>query len=124
MGTNDIRRGASASQVIQAMTTIAGKVKANGARVLGVTIVPRHNATAGAPTPWDSSKTRIRNEVNDWIRGRGPFDGVIDFSRVVNDPADPDLLLPAFNCGDGIHPSPRGYFEMGSAVDLSLLRKR
>jgi lysophospholipase L1-like esterase len=124
MGTNDIRRGASADQVIQAMTTIAGKVKATGARVIGVTIIPRHNATAGTTTPWDSSKTRIRNEVNDWIRTRGPFDAVIDFSKVVNDPSDPDLILPAFNCGDGIHPSPRGYFEMGSAVDLSLLRKR
>ena len=124
MGTNDIRRGAGASQVIQAMTTIAGKVKASGARIVGVTIIPRHNAAAGAASPWDSSKTRTRNEVNGWIRTRAPFDAVIDFSKVVNDPADPDLILPAFNCGDGIHPSPRGYFEMGSAVDLSVLRKR
>jgi lysophospholipase L1-like esterase len=124
MGTNDIRRGASANQVIQAMTTIAQKVKASGARVVGVTIIPRHGADAGGATNWDSSKTRIRNEVNGWIRGRAPFDAVIDFSKVVNDPADPDLILPAFNCGDGIHPSPRGYFEMGSAVDLSVLRKR
>ena len=124
MGTNDIRRGAGADQVIQAMTTIAQKVKASGARIIGVTIIPRHNAAGGAATPWDSSKTRIRNEVNGWIRTRAPFDAVIDFSKVVNDPADPDLILPAFNCGDGIHPSPRGYFEMGSAVDLSVLRTR
>jgi hypothetical protein len=62
--------------------------------------------------------------VNGWIRTRAPFDAVIDFSKVVNDPADSDLILLAFNCGDGIHPSPRGYFEMGSAVDLSVLRKR
>jgi len=124
MGTNDIRRGAGASQVIQAMTTIAQKVKASGARIVGVTIIPRHNVAAGGATTWDSSKTLIRNEVNGWIRTRAPFDAVIDFSKVVNDPADPDLILPAFNCGDGIHPSPRGYFEMGSAVDLSVLRKR
>jgi len=52
------------------------------------------------------------------------FDAMIDFSKVVNDPADADLIFPAFNCGDGIHPSARGYFEMGSAVDLSVLRKR
>ena len=124
MGTNDIRRGAAANQVIQAMTTIAQKVKASGARIVGVTIIPRHNVAADGATLWDSSKTRIRNDVNGWIRTRAPFDAVIDFSKVVNDPADPDLILPAFNCGDGVHPSPRGYFEMGSAVDLSVLRKR
>ncbi len=124
MGTNDIRRGASTSQVIEAMTTIAQKVKASGARVIGVTIIPRHNTPAGAATPWDAAKTRIRNEVNDWVRTRAPFDAVIDFSKVVQDPANPDLILPAFNCGDGIHPSPRGYFEMGRAVDLSLLSTR
>jgi lysophospholipase L1-like esterase len=124
MGTNDIRRGASTSQVIEAMTTIAQKVKASGARVVGVTIIPRHNTPVGAATPWDAAKTRIRNEVNDWVRTRAPFDGVIDFSRVVQDPANPDLILAAFNCGDGIHPSPRGYFEMGRAVDLSLLHTR
>jgi len=124
MGTNDIRRGAGAGQVIEAMTTIARKVKASGARIIGVTIIPRHNTAAGAATTWDSSKTRIRNDVNGWIRTRAPFDAVIDFSKVVNDPADSDLILLAFNCGDGIHPSPRGYFEMGSAVDLSVLRKR
>ena len=108
MGTNDIRRGAGASQVIQAMTTIAQKVKASGARIVGVTIIPRHSVAAGGATTWDSSKTLIRNEVNGWIRTRAPFDAVIDFSKVVNDPADPDLIFPPFNCGDGIHPSPRG----------------
>ena len=43
MGTNDIRRGATAAQVIAAMTSIVQKVKARGIRVIGVTIIPRHN---------------------------------------------------------------------------------
>lgn len=124
MGTNDIRRGASTSQVTEAMSAIARQVKASGARILGVTIIPRHSTPAGAATPWDAGKTRIRNDVNTWIRSSAPFDAVLDFSKVVADPTDPDRMLPAFNCGDGIHPSPRGYFEMGSAVDLSLLRRR
>lgn len=124
MGTNDIRRGASASQVIEAMRTIAAKVRSSGARVIGVTIIPRHNQPATAATPWDDSKTRIRNEVNQWMLTRASFDAVIDASKVVGDPGNADRILPAFNCGDGIHPSPRGYFEMGSAVDLLLLRKR
>ena len=125
MGTNDIRRGASASQVITAMTTIAQRVRAAGMRVVGVTIIPRHNvASVPGNSGWDAGKTRIRNEVNAWIRGRAAFDAVIDFERVVADASNPDLIRPAFNCGDGIHPSPRGYFEMGSALDLALFAPR
>lgn len=124
MGTNDIRRGASAAQVIAAMTSIAERVKAAGMRVVAVTIIPRHNQASGAATPWDDSKTRIRNDINAWLRSRSPFDAVIDFSSVVADPSNPDMLLPAFNCGDGIHPSSRGYWEMGSTLDLSVLRPR
>ena len=34
------------------------------------------------------------------------------------------LLDPAYNCGDGIHPSPIGYFQMGKSVDLGLFLRR
>jgi lysophospholipase L1-like esterase len=122
MGTNDIRRGASAAQVIAGMQTIIKRVKARGLRITGVTIIPRHNAApSGTNTGWNPAKTQIRREVNQWIRTRAPFDGVIDFDRVVADPANPDLIYAPFNC-DGIHPSPRGYYEMGRSVDLDLFR--
>jgi lysophospholipase L1-like esterase len=121
MGTNDIRRGASASQVIGAMTSIIQKVKSRNIRIIGVSIIPRHNvAPAGTNTGWNAEKTAIRNEVNQWIRTKAPFDRVIDFDRVVRDAANPDLLRAAFNCGDGIHPSPAGYDAMGKSVDLKL----
>jgi len=123
MGTNDIRRGATAGQIIAAMTTIVRKVKAKDRRVIGVSIIPRHNVPpAGTNTGWNAEKTRIRNEVNQWIRTKAPFDGVIDFDRVVSDPADPDLLRPEFNCGDGIHPSPAGYYAIGKSIGLSLFQ--
>ena len=125
MGTNDIRRGATAKAVIDGMTTIVQRAKAKGLRVRGTTIIPRHNvAPSGTNTGWNPEKTRIRNEVNQWIRTRAPFDGVIDFEQVVRDPGNPDLLLPPFNCGDGIHPSTLGYYEMGRAIDLGLFRRR
>jgi len=123
MGTNDIRREASAEQVIAGMQTIVERVHARGIRIHGVTIIPRHTR---APTQnnsgWNPAKTRLRNEVNDWIRGDAPFDGVIDFDQVVRDPANPDLILPAFNCDD-IHPTPRGYYEMGWSVPLNLFTR-
>lgn len=123
MGTNDIRRGASAEQVIAGMRDIANRVRAWGANVIGVTIIPRHNRPAvGSNTGWNPEKTRIRREVNDWIRGADVFDGVIDFDIVVRDPGDPDRINPAFNC-DGIHANPRGYFEMGASVPLELFSR-
>lgn len=123
MGTNDIRRGAPAAQVIAGMTSIIQRVKARGIRIVGVTIIPRHTVTpAGTDTGWDQNKTRIRNEVNQWIRTKAPFDDVIDFDKVVRDSANPDLLYAPFNCGDGVHPSPSGYFAMGKAIELGLFR--
>jgi lysophospholipase L1-like esterase len=123
MGTNDIRRSASAAQVIAGMSDIAKRVKARGARIFGVTIIPRHNvAGTGTNTGWNPAKTAVRHEVNQWIRTRAPFDGVLDFDNVVRDPANRDLIFPAFNC-DGIHPTSRGYYEMGRSVRLELFKR-
>ena len=120
IGTNDIRRDVSAARLIGGMRDIADRVRARGMTIIGATIIPRHNrAASGSNSGWTPAKTRIRREVNDWIRTGGTFDGVIDFDAVVRDPADPDRIAAAFDC-DGIHPNPRGYFEMGNAVSLEL----
>ena len=123
MGTNDIRREASAQQVIAGMEAIIEQVHARGLRIHGVTIIPRHNRVPTANNSgWTPVKTRIRNEVNAWIRDDAPFDGVLDFDSVVRDPLSHDLILPAFDC-DGIHPTPRGYYEMGRSVPLELFSR-
>jgi lysophospholipase L1-like esterase len=123
MGTNDIRREAPAEQVIAGMQEIVKRVKARGPRIVGVTIIPRHNRPpAQNNTGWNNVKTQVRRQVNEWIRAKAPFDAVIDFDRVVRDATNADLIAPPFNCGDGIHPSPRGYYEMGKSVRLELFR--
>jgi lysophospholipase L1-like esterase len=125
MGTNDIRREASAEQVISGLKDIVARVKARGLKVIGVTIVPRHNvAPVAGNTGWNDAKTKVRNEVNAWIRGSGAFNAVIDFDHVVRSTTNPDLLHVTYNCGDGIHPSPLGYFQMGKSVDLNLFESR
>lgn len=123
MGTNDIRREASAAQIIAGIEDIAARVKARRLKIIGATIIPRHNrAAAENNTGWNAAKTRVRQEVNHWMRTRAPFDAVIDFDQTVQDPQNADLIYPPFNCGDGIHPSPRGYYEMGASVRLDLFR--
>ena len=46
--------------------------------------------------------------MNKWIRTGGAFDGVIDFDKVVRDPANPNKILPAFDKGDNLHPNDAG----------------
>jgi lysophospholipase L1-like esterase len=123
MGTNDINRAQTAARVSEGLSSLIARAKAAGLRAIGVTIVPRHQTAApGAPLPgWTPEKTAIRNEVNQWIRTKAPFNAVIDFDAIVRSPTDPNQLNPPFNCGDNIHPSPAGYFAMGNAIDLKLL---
>ncbi len=124
LGTNDIRRGATAQQVEGGIKTVISRAKARRINVIGATIVPRHSLVPGvADTGWDNEKTKIRNDVNAWIRKGAGFDAVLDFDKVVRSQDNPDLLEIAYNCGDGIHPSPIGYFQMGKSVDLTLFGK-
>ncbi len=125
LGTNDIRRGASADQVIAGIKDIVARVKQKGIKIIGVTIIPRDKVVPGIPdTGWDDAKTKIRNEVNDWIRTQAGFDGVLDFDKLVRDRGNPDIINVAYDCGDGIHPSPFGYFLLGKSVDLGLFKRK
>ena len=123
VGTNDVRRGASAQLVIGGLKSLIERVR--GARtpikVVGATMVPRHTTVPGvADTGWTDEKTKIRNEVNAWIRKDAGFDAVLDFDRVIASKANPDSMEQSYNCGDGVHPSPIGYFQMGKSVDLAV----
>ena len=118
MGTNDINREASAADVIAGSKDIIARIKAKNIKVIGATIIPRHNDT------WNDAKNKARREVNDWIRKDAGFDAVLDFDAVMRDPAKPDLMIQALNCGDNIHPAPIGYFQMGKSVDLNIFNAR
>jgi hypothetical protein len=54
------------------------------------------------------------------IRTSGAFDAVIDFEKVVRDPADPSRMLPAYDVGDHLHPNDAGYRAMAESIDLRL----
>jgi len=116
-GTNDIRRGASAEQVIAGIKDIVGRVHAKKMQIIGVTIIPRHNQPDNS---WNDAKSKIRHQVNDFIKKGAGFDAVLDFDAVVRNPGKVDEMIPAYNCGDGVHPSPIGYFLMGKSVELAL----
>jgi lysophospholipase L1-like esterase len=119
-GTNDIRREATAAQVIGAIQEIVTRVKSRRMKVVLATILPRHNAPpAGDNTGWSPAKSKIRSEVNGWIRTRAAVDGVLDFDRAMADPSNPDLNYPSFHC-DGIHPNSRGYYQLAKSIPLGI----
>jgi lysophospholipase L1-like esterase len=112
------QHAALVGRVIAAYQQIVVRAHAHGLRVFGTTITPYVGSGYYHPGPLSEAD---RQEVNRWIRAKGNFDAVIDFDSVVRDPQHPDQLLPAYDCGDHLHPSPAGYKAMGDAIPLSLL---
>jgi lysophospholipase L1-like esterase len=104
-------------RVIEAYQQIIARAHGHGLKVYGATITPYAGSSYYHPGPMSEAD---RQAVNQWIRAAGHFDAVIDFDAVVRDPQHPGQLLPAFDCGDHLHPSPAGYKAMGEAIPLSL----
>jgi lysophospholipase L1-like esterase len=107
-------------RVISAYEQIIVRVHAHGLQIFGATITPYTGSDYYHPGPLSEAD---RQSINAWIRAAGHFDAVIDFDAVLKDPRHPDRLFPAFDSGDHLHPSPRGYRAMGEAVQLNLFTR-
>lgn len=129
-GSNDVSAGdvlktpkekVSAEQIIDGMKTLIARARAKGIKIWGGTLLPKGGAAFPAPP---SEEARIkRHVVGTWIRTSGAFDAVVDFEKVMRDPANPDRLLPAYDSGDHLHPNDAGYKAMAAALDLSLFSR-
>jgi lysophospholipase L1-like esterase len=108
---------ARVQRVLAAYQQIIQRARGHGIHVIGTTITPYVGSDYYHPGPLSEAD---RQAVNQWIRSVGPFDAVLDFDSVVRDPQHPDRLLPSYDCGDHLHPSPAGYRAMGEAIPLSL----
>ncbi|WP_437054624.1 GDSL-type esterase/lipase family protein [Streptomyces sp. enrichment culture] len=115
-GVNDVRWGASAEQVAAGLREIADRAHARGLRVLAATVLPCEGE-ARCTTAADAERVAL----NDWIRGAGVFDGVLDFDAVIRDPERPSRMLPAYDSGDHLHPGDTGLAALAGSVDLRLL---
>jgi len=128
-------RDALVARILAAYQQIIARAHAHGLRVIGATITPYVGSAYYHPGPLSESD---RQAVNKWIRDTGTraaaasnpdsahfdavphFDAVLDFDAVVRDPAHPDQLLPAYDCGDHLHPSPAGYRAIANSIPLTL----
>lgn len=113
----------TAEDIITGYRQIIDRVHDHGARILAATLTPFAETFKGLPTDgyYTPEKEKIRLAVNQWIRSGGGFDGVIDFEKVMEDPARPGYIRADYDCGDHLHPNDAGYKAMAEAVDLDLL---
>ena len=116
----------TADDILVGYQQIIDRVHAAGVRILGATLTPFMDTNIGKPTEgyYTPEKEKIRLAVNQWIRTGGRFDGVIDFDKVLEDPARPGHIRSNYDCGDHLHPNDAGYSAMASAVDINQFLKR
>jgi lysophospholipase L1-like esterase len=105
-------------QMIGAYQQMVARAHRHNLKVAGATLLPFVGSDFYHPGPKSEAD---RQAVNQWIRTPGHFDEVIDFDQILRDPARPERLLPAFDSGDHLHPSPAGYAAMANGVPWSLL---
>ncbi len=121
-GINDLggsRNGEqTANALIEAYKKMIAEAHAKGIKVYGGTITPFKGNKYHTP-----DHEAARKKVNTWIRTSGAFDAVIDFDKIIRDPANPEALQSKFLYeNDWLHPNADGYKTMGSGIDLKLFQ--
>jgi lysophospholipase L1-like esterase len=113
----------TADDIIAGYRQLIARAHAHDMRIIGATLTPFEDTFRGNPLfgYYSEEKEAKRQEVNQWIRTSGAFDGVIDFDAVTRDPSNPKHIRAEFDSGDHLHPQDTGYEAMADSVDLELL---
>ncbi len=115
LGTNDIglAKTDNSQEIIDALNEISSLCRAAGIKVYVGTVMPMKNHDY-----YTAEHEKIRQTVNEYIRTKGDFDGVIDFDNLFKDPADPEKMREEYNSPwkDYLHPGDEGYKAMAELV--------
>lgn len=109
----------TADDLIQGFKQMADRAHTHGIKIIGATLTPYVGAGYASP-----AGEAARVAVNTWIRTSPMLDGVIDFDKMTQDPAHPDMFLPAYDSGDKLHPKDAGYKAMGEGIDLKVFTSK
>lgn len=111
-GINDLGNAAdamaTARELVEQYKIMVSKCRRARLRVYLATITPMKGS--GYFTP---RREAARQWVNEWIRTQKEADGVLDFDKLMQDPADPAALRPEWRLADALHPNATGYKVMG-----------
>ena len=107
----------TAPQLEESLRQIADAAHQRGIKAFGATLTPY-----GGANYFSDRGEQVREEVNNWIKTSGTFDGVIDFDLITRDPQDRNRFNPVDDSGDHLHPGDAGYKAMGDGIDLKLFK--
>jgi lysophospholipase L1-like esterase len=113
----------TAAQIEAGYLDLIKMAHAHGVKIYAGTLTPfaGSNPTYGGNYGIAKGEA-LREQVNNWIRTSGAFNGIIDFARATADPYDPLYLNPVYNSGDSLHPGDLGYEAMADTVPLRFAR--
>jgi len=106
----------NADDVAYGVRQLVERAHARGVKVIGTTMGPA----------WGFRNYELvdfkRLAYNEWMRTEGVklVDGLVDFDKLLNDPANPNHMQPQW-LTDGIHPNNDGHQAMAMYIDLRLL---
>lgn len=112
---NDLNtdKPSTAPQLISALQQLVERTHRADIKAICSTLTP-FGATAGIEA--------ARQDVNAFIlSSTSGCDAVLDQAKAVSDPANPAVLLPAYNSGDNLHPNDAGLQAIANALDLDAL---
>ncbi|MGW0802086.1 SGNH/GDSL hydrolase family protein [Nonomuraea sp. NPDC002799] len=101
----------SAGELIAGYRRLIRQAHAKGVKVVGATLLPFKNSDH-----WGEHAAAVSDAVNQWIRSSGEYDTVVDLDRGLAAPGDPDVLDPAYDSGDHLHPNDAGYTAMARLI--------
>jgi lysophospholipase L1-like esterase len=109
----------TAAQLELGLKQMAESAHEHGIKVIGATLTPYQGAGY-----YSAAGEQVREAVNDWIRTSGVFDTVVDFDKVIRDPANPKRFAAQYDSDDHLHPNDAGYQAMADAIDLKIFEQR
>jgi len=107
----------STEQLELGLKHIADAAHEHGIKAYGATLTPYGGAGYSS-----ERGEKTREDINNWIRTSGVFDGVVDFDQITRDPQNPTHFNALYDSGDHLHPNDAGYKAMGEGIDLALFK--
>jgi lysophospholipase L1-like esterase len=108
----------TADDLIAGLSQLATRAHTHGIMVYGATLTPYVGAKYASP-----AGEAMRQAINQWIRTTNQLDGVIDFDKATQNPANPTVFSTTADSGDHLHPGDAGYKSMADSIDLNLFTK-
>lgn len=114
-GINDLAVAASDPNASMQAAVVSMVAKARAANIVPVLFTPGPWKTN---VNWTATKQGYHDTFRAWIIAYGAAEGlaVADVYAALVDPGVPQTLLPAYDGGDGLHPSAAGYRATGDTI--------